>query len=172
MSEYHMSCSGAELDEAISKVKNGYILPSGQLEFTQNGEYDVTELAQAIVNVSSANIQCGFLDAGTNNYTSYTLTGLSGEFNSLIMLQSGQVGNIAANEYRMSRLIYIPDFSESSHKAKVLSYNQSTSTSTTEYLSSLSSSNIIFDSSNGTCQITLPSNHQLRYQYVWIAFNL
>ena len=51
MSEYYMSHSGSELDEAISKVKNGYILPSGQLEITSNGTFDVKTFERAAVNI-------------------------------------------------------------------------------------------------------------------------
>ena len=51
MSEYKMSHTGAELDEAISKVLNGYILPIGSTEITENGEYDIAAFIKAIVNV-------------------------------------------------------------------------------------------------------------------------
>lgn len=51
MSEYYMSHSGSQLDEAISKVKNGYILPSGQLEITSNGTFDVKTFEHASVDV-------------------------------------------------------------------------------------------------------------------------
>ena len=51
MSEYYMSHSGSELDEAISKVKNGYILPTGTTEITKNGSHDVSEYETAIVSV-------------------------------------------------------------------------------------------------------------------------
>ena len=36
MSEYYMSHTGEELDEAINKVKNGYILPSETINISEN----------------------------------------------------------------------------------------------------------------------------------------
>ncbi|MBQ8209912.1 MAG: hypothetical protein IJZ35_04960 [Clostridia bacterium] len=56
MSEYCMSHNGAQLDEAISKVKNGYVLPSGEVEITESGTFDVTEYAQAKVNIAGLSL--------------------------------------------------------------------------------------------------------------------
>jgi len=51
MSEYNLTHTGAELDEAISKVLDGYIFPEGSVSITENGEFDVTGFASAAVNV-------------------------------------------------------------------------------------------------------------------------
>ncbi|MBR3868068.1 MAG: hypothetical protein IKM66_02015 [Clostridia bacterium] len=52
MSEYNMSHTGAELDDAINKVKNGYILPSGNSPtITTNGTHNVKQYENAVVSV-------------------------------------------------------------------------------------------------------------------------
>lgn len=52
MSEYNMSHTGAELDDAINKVRSGYILPSGNSPtITTNGTHNVKNYENAVVNV-------------------------------------------------------------------------------------------------------------------------
>ena len=53
MSDYILNYSGAQLDEAINKVKNGYILPSGKPEpITKNGnDIDIAKYERIDVNV-------------------------------------------------------------------------------------------------------------------------
>lgn len=51
MSEYNMTHTGQELDAAIEKVKNGYILPSGTIDIMDNGPHDVKNFQNANVNV-------------------------------------------------------------------------------------------------------------------------
>ena len=57
-----------EDDIEIVNTQNGGITPSGSQTFTQNGTYDVTALAEAVVNVSSG---ASYVDVMlTQNYTS------------------------------------------------------------------------------------------------------
>lgn len=51
MSEYNMSHTGAELDDAINKVKSGYIKPSGNTTITSNGTHNVKQYENAVVSV-------------------------------------------------------------------------------------------------------------------------
>ncbi len=52
MSEYNMTHTGRELDDAINKVKNGYIQPSGNSPtITSNGTHPVRQYENAVVNV-------------------------------------------------------------------------------------------------------------------------
>ena len=51
MREYYLLHSGAQLDDAIRKVKNGYILPSGEIPIDTNGTFDVSVFSTAKVNV-------------------------------------------------------------------------------------------------------------------------
>lgn len=55
MSEYNMTHTGQELDAAIAKVQNGYILPSGTKNITTNGTHDVKNAKTANVNVPVPN---------------------------------------------------------------------------------------------------------------------
>lgn len=55
MSEYNMTHTGLELDAAIDKVKNGYILPSGTKNITENGTHDVKNFQNANVKVPVPN---------------------------------------------------------------------------------------------------------------------
>lgn len=56
MDEYNMSHTGAELDEAISKFKDGYIKPSGTLEISENGVKNVKEYESVSVDVQGADV--------------------------------------------------------------------------------------------------------------------
>ncbi len=80
MSEYKLRHSGAELDDAISKVQKGYILPTGNKEITDNDVYDVTEYAGVIVYVSNLTKRAsGTLTLSSDIYgvqTSYDTSGL------------------------------------------------------------------------------------------------
>ncbi len=52
MSEYYLDYTGAQLDDAINKVRNGYILPSGNSPtITTNGTHDVKSYENAVINV-------------------------------------------------------------------------------------------------------------------------
>ena len=51
-----MSHTGAELDEAISKFKDGYIKPSGTLEISENGVKNVKEYESVSVDVQGADV--------------------------------------------------------------------------------------------------------------------
>ena len=62
MSEYNMSHTGAELDDAINKVQSGYLLPIGSVSIAENGTHDVSEFAQAVVNVP---VPDGYIDKST-----------------------------------------------------------------------------------------------------------
>lgn len=61
MSEYYMTHTGKELDDAINKVKSGYIKPSGSKNITANGTHDVKAYENAIVNVPAGIIPIGNL---------------------------------------------------------------------------------------------------------------
>ena len=51
MSEYNMTHTGKELDDAINKVRSGYIMPEGAKQITSNGTHDVKAYENAIVDV-------------------------------------------------------------------------------------------------------------------------
>ncbi len=52
MSEYYLGYTGEQLDDAINKVRSGYILPSGNSPtITTNGTHNVKNYENAIVNV-------------------------------------------------------------------------------------------------------------------------
>lgn len=53
MGTYKMTHTGKELDDAIEKVKTGYILPSGELKITANGTQDVKKYATVNVSVAA-----------------------------------------------------------------------------------------------------------------------
>lgn len=73
MSEYNMSHTGSELDEAIAKVLNGYILPSDSLSITENGTFDVTKFKNAVVNVSNMTKHAsGYVTLSSNLYGAQT----------------------------------------------------------------------------------------------------
>lgn len=55
MSEYNMTHTGRELDDAINKVNEGYINPEGETDITENGTHDVRNFAIAKVNVPNNN---------------------------------------------------------------------------------------------------------------------
>lgn len=74
MSEYNMSHTGAQLDEAIDKVKNGYILPEESINISANGEYDVTEFAKAVVSVPVPDGYVNFTNFYSNEYTQTSST--------------------------------------------------------------------------------------------------
>lgn len=63
----------------VNPIPAQYIIPAGSETKTQNGTYDVTSLAELVVNVSSGsakNVQ-GYLGYATVNATSYTATAVS-----------------------------------------------------------------------------------------------
>ncbi len=68
-----MSHTGAELDEAIRKVKNGYILPTGNINITANGEHDVTEFAKALVNVEGQYYATSFNPSADTHTVSFNV---------------------------------------------------------------------------------------------------
>jgi hypothetical protein len=52
MSEYYLGFTGAQLDDAINKVRSGYLLPSGNSPvITTNGTHNVKNYENAVVNV-------------------------------------------------------------------------------------------------------------------------
>ena len=56
MSEYNMSHTGAELDDAINKFISGYIKPSGNTSIKTNGTHDVRAFENAVVDVPNFEI--------------------------------------------------------------------------------------------------------------------
>ena len=54
MSEYYLGFTGAQLDDAINKVRSGYIKPEGSMPITENGTFDVREKAEVKVNVPTS----------------------------------------------------------------------------------------------------------------------
>ncbi len=52
MSEYYLDYTGSQLDDAINKVRSGYILPSGNSpKITSNGTHNVKQYENAVVDV-------------------------------------------------------------------------------------------------------------------------
>lgn len=65
MSEYYMSHTGAELDEAINKVKNGYVLPTEVINIVQNNisNIDITNGKTLNVNVPVKHFATGVISS-------------------------------------------------------------------------------------------------------------
>lgn len=61
MSEYNMTHTGKELDDAINKVKSGYIKPSGSKNISANGTHDVKQYENVVVNVPISKLSYGAL---------------------------------------------------------------------------------------------------------------
>ncbi len=74
MSEYNMSHTGRELDDAINKVKSGYILPSGDSDtITENGTHPVRQYENAVVDVPNYEMASGSVTP-SSNVTNITFT--------------------------------------------------------------------------------------------------
>ncbi len=74
MSEYNMTHTGRELDDAINKVKSGYIKPSGNINITTNGTHNVRQYENAVVNVQPSSDY--IKKADTNIYTTKFACGI------------------------------------------------------------------------------------------------
>lgn len=76
----------------VNPIPNEYIIPSGEIEFTQNGTYDVTDKASAIVNVPTKTLGTKTITAnGTYNASDDNLDG----YNQVEVATSG----VDINEY-------------------------------------------------------------------------
>ncbi len=121
------------------------------------------------INGTCSNVQVGWFSASTQNLTAYTLSGLSGKFNSLIMICPGTIGYTTANNNRLSRLCYIPNKAgENTQYISAQAYKHQSG----ELNATVGSSNVVFNESAGTCSLKLPSSFMLRYQYIWAVFYL
>lgn len=70
MSEYNLSHTGKELDDAISKVKSGYILPSETVNITENvTDMDITNGKLLNVNVPVPDGYINFTRYYTETYS-------------------------------------------------------------------------------------------------------
>ena len=56
----------------VGAIPQGYIIPSGSQTITTNNTYDVTSLAEVVVNVSGAPVQMGVIRPDAEKIRTYT----------------------------------------------------------------------------------------------------
>lgn len=94
MSEYIMAHTGEELDEAIAKVNNGYILPEGTKNIKTNGVHNVAQYNEVNVDVPSEggnDVQEIFYADFSIDLSTFTLTGTSTSYQEIVsQIESGK----------------------------------------------------------------------------------
>lgn len=130
-------------------------------------------------------LQMGTISAGSNNYTTYTITGLVGNPTSFVLIGAGWSGDASYNSGRITRIWKIPGEANYTHYGIAAYYN-----GTIEYHADAAGDGgtanknaveaaVVFNNTNGTCTLTIPTLYRnnysskagfLRNNYVWLVW--
>lgn len=130
-------------------------------------------------------LQMGTISAGSNDYTSYTITGLVGNPTSFVLIGAGWSGDASYNSGRITRIWKIPGEADYTHYG-IAAYNNGTIEYHADAAGDGGTANknaveaaVVFNNTNGTCTLTIPTLYRsrgssrrgfLRNNYVWFIW--